>query len=115
MSSARDRREAVSEERRAQRRESLENLLDEYKDIFKEIFGVIGVHITSDEGESEECGCNDCCGECSCSSYNPIEERVNERALDSIREIVNRWSEDPDYNSEDAMDHVCNVIEKMGR
>lgn len=115
MSSARDRREAVSEERRAQRRESLENLLDEYKDIFKEISSVIVAHITSDEGESEECGCNDCCGECSCDSYNPIEERVNERALDSIREIVNRWSEDPDYNSEDAMDHVCNVIEKMGR
>lgn len=115
MSSARDRREAVSEERRAQRRESLENLLDEYKDIFKEISSVIVAHITSDEDESEECGCNDCCGECSCDSYNPIEERVNERALDSIREIVNRWSEDPDYNSEDAMDHVCNVIEKMGR
>lgn len=115
MSSARDRREAVSEERRAQRRESLENLLDEYKDIFKEISGVIVARITSDEDESEECECNDCCGECSCGSYNPIEERVNERALDSIREIVNRWSEDPDYNSEDAMDHVCNVIEKMGR
>lgn len=115
MSSARDRREAVSEERRAQRRESLENLLDEYKDIFKEISGVIVAHITSDEDESEECECNGCCGECSCGSYNPIEERVNERALDSIREIVNRWSEDPDYNSEDAMDHVCNVIEKMGR
>ena len=115
MSSAKDRREAASEERRAQRRDSLESLLDKYKDIFEEIGGVIVAHISSDDSDSEDCGCDECCNECSCGSYDPIEERINERAVDSIREIINRWSEDPDYSSEDAMDHVCNVIEKLGR
>ena len=102
MSSARERRTNLLE--RNETRVSFEDLVDKYTPIFEEILNTLVGEVDS------ECSCD----ECSCSNaYDPIGDRVSRRALDSIKEVTNRWAEDPNFDSDDAMDCICNVIEGL--
>lgn len=104
MSSARERRDIhFSEE--TNKRVNVEDLLDKYRPVFDEIGDVIISYIRPTE---DRCECS-----CSNTHCDPIGDRVSRKSLEAIKEIVNRWSEDIHYSSDDAMDAVSNVIESL--
>lgn len=109
MSLAREKRDSKVEENKFS--STIEELLEKYRPVFEEIGNVVIASITADDSDCEnECSCEDCCDR----SCDPIGDRVSRRSLEAIAEIVNRWAEDPNYSSDDAMDAVSNVIERLG-
>ena len=107
MSYSRERRESIIEENKAQKRKELDDLFDKYRHQFEKISDVIIAHITS-LADNEECS-----DECNCCECDGSADFLRSVVINPIKEITDRWSNDPSYDSDDALDAICNILEKF--
>lgn len=111
MSYSRERRESIIEENKAQKRKELDDLFDKYRSQLEKVGNVIVAHITS-LADDKECSeeCEDCC---ECNHRDGSADFLRSMVLDPIKEVTDRWSNDPSYDSDDALDTICNILEKF--
>lgn len=113
----REKRNQSIEADKEKRRKEVEDLINKYRPAFEQIFTTISDHIDSlFDGSEEDCECH--CPECEgCNEYIYDDYSYDEEdwlVTDVVRpliEVLNRWSEDPHYSSDDAMDAIANIVE----